>query len=200
MKKAFSLAISIVAISFSLLGCNNRQGKGNNSKGNNRSNIVSLDIVAFNDFHGNTLDSDTGLGLAKTTTLVNELTKHSANRLLISQGDMWQGSAESNLTHGNLVTEWMNDQSAESNLTHGNLVTEWMNDQGFVSMTLGNHEFDWGQDDIINNEELANFPFLAINVYSTETNSLVSYCKPSTIKSVSLEQLVIAILLSPLAK
>ncbi len=165
MKKAFSLAISIVAISFSLLGCNNRQGKGNNSKGNNRSNIVSLDIVAFNDFHGNTLDSDTGLGLAKTTTLVNELTKHSANRLLISQGDMWQGSAESNLTHGNLVTEWMNDQ-------------------GFVSMTLGNHEFDWGQDDIINNEKLANFPFLAINVYSTETNSLVSYCQPSTIAKI----------------
>ena len=59
-----------------------------------------------------------------------------------------------------------------------------MNDQGFVSMTLGNHEFDWGQDDIINNEELANFPFLAINVYSTETNSLVSYCQPSTIAKI----------------
>ena len=165
MKKAFSLAISIVAISFSLLGCNNNKGNDNSSKGNNRSNIVSLDIVAFNDFHGNAIDSDTGLGLSKTTTLINELTKHSTNRLLISQGDMWQGSAESNLTHGNLVTEWMNEQ-------------------GFASMTLGNHEFDWGQDGIINNEKLANFPFLAINVYSTETNSLVSYCKPSTIAKI----------------
>ena len=165
MKKALSLAISIVAISFSLLGCSNNKGGGSGSKGNNRSNIVSLDIVAFNDFHGNTLDSDTGLGLAKTTTLINELTNHSPNRLLISQGDMWQGSAESNLTHGNLVTDWMNEQ-------------------GFASMTLGNHEFDWGQDDIINNEKIANFPFLGINVYSTETNSLVSYCKPSTIAKI----------------
>ena len=80
MKKAFSLAISIVAISFSLLGCNNNKGNDNSSKGNNRSNIVSLDIVAFNDFHGNAIDSDTGLGLSKTTTLINELTKHSTNR------------------------------------------------------------------------------------------------------------------------
>ena len=165
MKKAYSLAISIVALSLSLLGCNNHNGGGNNSKENNRSNIVSLDIVAFNDFHGNTLDSDTGLGLAKTTTLINELTKHSSNRLFISQGDMWQGSAESNLTHGGLVTEWMNEQ-------------------GFASMTLGNHEFDWGQDDIIANNELANFPILGINVYSTETNALVSYCKPSTIAKI----------------
>ena len=165
MKKAFSLVTCLVALLFSLLGCNNNQNNKSGSKGNNSSHIVSLDIVAFNDFHGNTLDSDTGLGLAKTTSLINELTKHSNNRLLISQGDMWQGSAESNLTHGNLVTEWMNEQ-------------------GFSSMTLGNHEFDWGQDDIISNKELATFPFLAINVYSTETNSLVSYCQPSTIAKI----------------
>ena len=165
MKKALSLTISIVAIAFSLLGCHRKSSSSDASKGNNRSNVVSVEVVAFNDFHGNTLDSDTGLGLSKTTTLVNELTNHSTNRLLISQGDMWQGSAESNLTHGNLVTEWMNNQ-------------------GFAAMTLGNHEFDWGQDDIIANKELANFPFLGINVYSTETNSLVSYCQPSTIAQI----------------
>ena len=165
MKKAFSLTTCLVALLFSLLGCNNNQNNRSGSKGNNPSHIVSLDIVAFNDFHGNTLDSDTGLGLAKTTSLINELTKHNNNRLLISQGDMWQGSAESNLTHGNLVTEWMNEQN-------------------FVSMTLGNHEFDWGQNYITENKEIANFPFLAINVYSTETNSLASYCQPSTIAKI----------------
>ncbi len=165
MKKVTPLITCLLAISLSLLGCSNKQNNKSGSKGNNPSHIVSLDIVAFNDLHGNTLDSDSGLGLAKTTTLVNELTKHSNNRLLISQGDMWQGSAESNLTHGNLVTEWMNEQ-------------------GFVSMTLGNHEFDWGQDDIASNKELANFPFLAINIYSTETNSLASYCQPSTIATI----------------
>ena len=162
MKKAFSLAISAVVLSLSLVSCQNARGNNKASNKPNKPNIVSLDIVAFNDLHGNTLDSDTGLGLSKTATLINSLTKDSPQKLFISQGDMWQGSAESNLTHGNLVTEWMNEQ-------------------GFVSMTLGNHEFDWGQDDIIANKELANFPFLAINVYSTETNALVSYCQPSVI-------------------
>ena len=161
MKKAYSLTAVLITLLFTLASCNNNKQNKSGSSGSNVSRIVSLDIVAFNDLHGNALDSDTGLGLAKTSTLVNELTNHSSNRLLISQGDMWQGSAESNLTHGNLVTEWMNEL-------------------GFVSMTLGNHEFDWGQDDIIANEQLANFPFLAINVYSTETNALASYCKPST--------------------
>jgi len=165
MKKVVSLTLTIAALSLSLFGCNNNKNNGKASNQTDSSHTVNLQIVAFNDLHGNAIDSDTGLGLAKTTSLINELTKYSSNRLIVSQGDMWQGSAESNLTHGQLVTEWMNEQ-------------------GFVSMTLGNHEFDWGQDDIIANKELANFPFLAINIYSTETNSLVSYCQPSTITEV----------------
>ena len=54
--------------------------------------------------------------------------------------------------------------SVESNLTEGHLVTEWMNQMNFVSMTVGNHEFDWGRQGIIDNSELANFPTLGINV------------------------------------
>jgi glycosyltransferase involved in cell wall biosynthesis len=46
-------------------------------------------------------------------------------------------------------------------------------------MTLGNHEYDWGEDYILENYELAEFPFLAINIYDNDTNKLVEYCQPS---------------------
>ena len=36
----------------------------------------------------------------------------------------------------------------------------WMNLLGFEAMTLGNHEFDWGEDAIRDNLACAEFPFL----------------------------------------
>ena len=80
--------------------------------------------------------------------------------MLLSSGDMWQGSAESNLTKGNIVTDWMNEMD-------------------FAAMTLGNHEYDWGEEAVIANSELAKFPFLAINVYDRDTNERVDYCEAS---------------------
>ena len=70
--------------------------------------------------------------------------------------------------------------SVESGLTRGNLVTEWMNSMDFVSMTVGNHEFDWGQEYIASNQELANFPTLGINVLYKSNNQRVNYLSPST--------------------
>ena len=121
---------------------------------NERPEGVTLDIFAFNDTHGNVKDTqDKGLGIAKTSTLLRELTANK-NSIVISQGDMWQGSVESNFTKGNLVTEWMNQMN-------------------FVSMTVGNHEYDWGKEYIIQNQELANFPTLGINVLNRNTNTRV---------------------------
>ncbi len=120
---------------------------------------VSLDIFAFNDTHGNVVDTvGKGISLAKTTTLLKEISNE--NSIFISQGDMWQGSVESGLTHGDVVTEWMNSMN-------------------FVSMTVGNHEFDWGQQYIASNQELATFPTLGINVLSRSTNQRVNYLSPS---------------------
>ena len=123
--------------------------------------VVNLEIYAFNDFHGNVMDSDTGIGLSRTTSLLKSRSTQN-NTIFISQGDMWQGSAESNITRGALVTDWMNQNN-------------------FVSMSLGNHEFDWGEDPIKENVKNANFPFLAINVYNHATNQPVTYCQPSVV-------------------
>ena len=161
MKKTLATIFSTLFILFSLAGCGNSNNKRSESfEGHPR--IVTVQLAAFNDVHGNAIDSETGLGISKTSTLINKITNNKENTILISQGDMWQGSAESNLTKGFLMTEWMSQQ-------------------GFVSMTLGNHEFDWGEDRIKENAEVANFPFLGINVYNHSTNQRPDYCKPSII-------------------
>ena len=122
---------------------------------------VTLDIFALNDTHGNVKDTqEKGLGIAKTTTLLKELSQ-GKNSIFISQGDMWQGSVESNYTRGNLVTEWMNSLN-------------------FVSMTVGNHEYDWGSEAIVQNSSIANFPTLGINVVYKSTGNRVEYLQPST--------------------
>jgi 2',3'-cyclic-nucleotide 2'-phosphodiesterase/3'-nucleotidase len=54
-----------------------------------------------------------------------------------------------------------------------------MSQLGFTSMTPGNHEYDWGSEAVKNNADLANFPFLAINIYDRATNQRVDYCDGS---------------------
>ncbi|MBO7303255.1 MAG: hypothetical protein J6U68_03615, partial [Clostridia bacterium] len=122
--------------------------------------IVVLDFYAINDLHGKFCDTDTQPGVDNLATYLKTRADYDDNVILLSSGDMWQGAAESNLTNGLILTEWMNELD-------------------FVSMTLGNHEYDWGEDAIKKNLEVAEFPFLAINVYDKSTGRLADYCTPS---------------------
>jgi 2',3'-cyclic-nucleotide 2'-phosphodiesterase (5'-nucleotidase family) len=69
--------------------------------------------------------------------------------------------------------------TSESNLTRGLIITDWMNRMDFTAMTVGGHEFDWGEKWLRQNNQQAEFPFLGINVYSRETNERVDYCQSS---------------------
>ena len=124
--------------------------------------IVTVDIYNINDLHGKLADADTHPGVDEMTTYLKNAQATQDNVLLLSTGDMWQGSSESNQTKGKFTTDWMNQM-------------------GFAGMVLGNHEFDWGEEPIEENEEFAEFPFLAINIYDRETNQQVSYCQSSLV-------------------
>lgn len=123
---------------------------------------VTIDFYSINDLHGKFDDTYANIGVDEMTTYLRNAQTANPNTVLLSAGDMWQGSAESNFTKGKLITEWMNDLD-------------------FAAMTLGNHEFDWGESFIETNEAIAEFPFLAINVYDTQTNQRVEYCQPSVL-------------------
>ena len=122
--------------------------------------IVVVDVFALNDLHGKISATSTQYGLGRLTTYLNRETDD--NSILLSSGDMWQGSAESNLTYGAFVTEWMNRMN-------------------FASMTLGNHEYDWSETYISSNAALAEFPLLAINVYDKTTGKRAEYATPSIV-------------------
>ena len=121
---------------------------------------VTVDFYAINDIHGKLLDNSSQPGVDELTSFLKSARDDNSNTVLLSSGDMWQGASESNLTHGRIMTDWMNSLF-------------------FASMTLGNHEFDWGEEFIEANAELADFPFLAINIYDRTTGERVDYCEPS---------------------
>ena len=123
---------------------------------------IEINLYAVNDLHGKFADGDSHPGVDELSTYFTNARAKKDNVIVLSSGDMWQGAAESNLTKGYIVTEWMNELD-------------------FVSMTLGNHEYDWGEDVIRENKELAQFPFLAINVYDKATNTQVDYAQSSVV-------------------
>lgn len=123
--------------------------------------IAELSFYAINDLHGKFMDTDSQPGVDELTTYLKNLyADDSREEILISSGDMWQGTVESSSNKGQLMTEWMNAV-------------------GFSSMTLGNHEYDWGSNVLTTNSDLAEFPFLAINV--TYNGMPVDYCQSSTV-------------------
>ena len=124
--------------------------------------LVVLDLYAINDLHGKFADGDTHPGVDELTTDLKTAVATDDNAILLSSGDTWQGSSESNLTGGLILTDWMNALD-------------------FACMTLGNHEYDWGEEAIEQNAALAEFPFLAINIYDRATNERVDYCQPSVL-------------------
>lgn len=117
---------------------------------------VLIDFLGLNDFHGSLEFNATNRepGIARLASyLKSRRALNPGGTLTLSSGDMWQGSADSNLTQGNLVTMQMNYLQ-------------------FDAMALGNHEFDWTTSAIYDNAEMADFPFLAANIYDKGTQTL----------------------------
>ena len=123
-------------------------------------------IYSFNDFHGAVLESENEAGLKAFASFYKEKSKED-NTLIFDQGDTWQGSLESNSSYGGIVQDVFNYA-------------------GVSLRTVGNHDFDWGLDQL---EETINrklgddyIPCLAANVYDfangvTGTNQQSQYGK-----------------------
>ena len=131
--------------------------------------LVTLDFYNINDFHGS-IEENRSLsepGLSKLASfLLNEKNKNPTGFVLTNSGDMWQGSALSNLNKGQLINEWMNYME-------------------FDCMTLGNHEFDWGIDQIKSSMEYLNFPVISTNIINSETYNPVDWIEGTYIKEIA---------------
>lgn len=130
-----------------------------------------FDIYEVSDFHGavNYSTDEKTIGIAKLGDyFAKKRQENQGGTIIISGGDMYQGSAESNLTYGYYVNYSMNIM-------------------GFESMTLGNHEFDWSVDWLRKNQNLSvddhKIPYLGANVFDKATGKLLDFLKPSTVIS-----------------
>jgi 2',3'-cyclic-nucleotide 2'-phosphodiesterase/3'-nucleotidase len=128
---------------------------------------VRIDILTVNDFHGALRQEGKTPGVAKLAGFIKELRgRNPRGTLILSAGDMFQGSVRSNLLYGKPVIEMMN---------HLN----------FAAMTLGNHEFDWGINVLRQRAGQAAFPLLAANVLDKATGQPLNFVLPYTIVKVS---------------
>ena len=123
---------------------------------------TNLELYSVNDFHGSFNENrDNGeIGMSKLAAFLKD--KVNQDAVVLSAGDMWQGGVESNLTKGQIIIDSMNYV-------------------GFDSMTIGNHEFDWGFDTLENNIKSMEFPMLAANAIDKRTNEAFPYFEPYTI-------------------
>ena len=102
-------------------------------------------IIHTNDTHGHDLLDEESLGFAAVAQLKSDWEAKGYEVLLFDVGDAAQGD--------NLV-----DRSK------GDAAIEFMNKVGYNAMTLGNHEFDFGQDKITDYVAAATFPIVSANI------------------------------------
>lgn len=122
----------------------------------------TLNILEFNDLHGHIEKVNNQGGISNASYLINQIRDEDEydNTILIVNGDIFQ-------------------ETAISRVSYGRVLIDIMNEMQFDMMNLGNHEFDWGLDKILeywdgnlDNGE-ANFPLLNANIYDNETKKLV---------------------------
>jgi 2',3'-cyclic-nucleotide 2'-phosphodiesterase (5'-nucleotidase family) len=121
--------------------------------------VMSMNVVAFaaedgteitivhtNDTHSRIDEGKyAGMGFAKIATKVEELRAENPNLLLLDAGDTF---------HGQTI----------ATLVEGESIVKIMNAMGYDAMSAGNHDFNYGQDRLLELAEMTDFPVMGGNV------------------------------------
>lgn len=140
-----------------------------------------LSIIHINDHHshldpeplelksnGKTYEIEAG-GMARVASLIKTLKQRSKNPLLLHAGDAMSGTLYFTLFKGQADVELMNEI-------------------GFDAFTLGNHEFDEGDEVLARFIDKANFPVISANVEVLKGSVLYDKWKPYIVKEIDGEK------------
>jgi 2',3'-cyclic-nucleotide 2'-phosphodiesterase (5'-nucleotidase family) len=115
---------------------------------------TTITILHTNDFHGQLEASGSNPGIARVAAAVNNLRAAVGSNkvLLVDAGDSMQGSLLSNVQKGVPAVHAFNAM-------------------GYNLATVGNHDFDWGQQVLSDRTAQATHPFVVANVVVNDTGN-----------------------------
>ncbi len=145
----------------------NGEGTTSNLDVTKPSGDVVINIYANGDQHGvveeTLLDGKLLPSMPTYVSYLKEQMNSSVGEdIIISNGDLWQGTYASNFNYGAMLNEIIEEV-------------------GYSSFTLGNHEFDWGEEVLKENKINSAVPYLGANVVVRGSETLQNYVQPFTI-------------------
>ena len=108
--------------------------------------LPEANILHTNDVHGRIVEEKGVIGDAKLAAVIDEERAKNPSTLVVDAGDAFQGLPISNSSKG--------EERAKI-----------LNEIGYDAMAVGNHEFDFGLDEVKKYKEILNFPLLSSNTY-----------------------------------
>lgn len=125
---------------------------------------VDLRIYHVNDVHSRVEEDDYAgsMGYAKMATLIKKGRKENENVMFLDAGDTFHGQTIANINQGEAISHILDLMDLDA-------------------LTLGNHDFNYGQQRLSELAEMSNFPFLAANL-SKKNGEKPSYAKDYIIK------------------
>ena len=146
--KLKKLVFSFITIIFLLAGCSNIQSNPNNK--------YELVVIHLNDVHGRAEEGKyDGMGYPKVASIINKYREvfGKENVLYLDAGDNIHGTTFATLEKGESMI----------NLS---------NEMGLDAIALGNHDFNYGMEQLLKLENIADFKFLTTNVLTKDGNPI----------------------------
>lgn len=124
---------------------------------------TTITIIHTNDTHARLESSDTNIGFAKIATLVKEAKAANPNTLVLDAGDT---------LHGMPIV----------NISKGENAIKVLEAVGYDYMTLGNHDFNYGQDRLLELRDMTKVGMLSANILDENGKNLFT---PYVIKEIN---------------
>lgn len=146
MKKTTNIFLILLSFIFITVSCSEPKS------------YIEIEIIGTTDIHGYALDpKEEAIGYASIANYVEYLKEQGNNVILLDSGDYIQGAPIANFNKGLDVIQVMNAV-------------------GYDAATIGNHEFDFGDKNLLNLIEQASFPIVSANIrYKEQKPSFPEY-------------------------
>ncbi len=131
--------------------------------GLDQNETTKITIIHTNDTHSRLLDTDGGFGFAKISTIIQNTIAENPNTIVVDAGDT---------LHGKPIV----------NISKGENAIRTLDIAGYDFMTLGNHDFNYGQERLLQLSHMSDIKMLSANILDKNGDYLFT---PYVIKEIN---------------